>query len=144
MIGALWLVGGASALQLALTRDQLCGMSDLVAVVELTGVEHRWADDGRIERQIDLTVQRVVHGPPTDDLTLVLPGGTMGELSLWVEDVPDLAEHQPYLVLLKRHEQLGWSFLGGEGGAIPLALAEGHVGEPLAAALASLGACDAP
>lgn len=144
MIAPLWLVGSAGALQLALTREQLCAMSDLVAVVELTGIEHRWATDGGIERQADLTVQRVVHGPEVDDLSLVLPGGTMGELTLWIEDVPELVEHQPYLVLLKRHDTLGWTFLGGDGGAIPLALADGHAGEPLQAALASLGSCDAP
>ena len=87
-------LGGATtahALQMKLTRTELCSVADTVAVVDIVDLETRWAaaDNGGIERIAFADVTHAVRG--TDNsVQITLPGGTIGEVRHWVEDVPSL------------------------------------------------------
>jgi hypothetical protein len=138
MMSILWMVAGAHALQLDLSAAQLCGLSDRVIVAEVTSKEVLWASgaEGAIETHVWLTTLQVVTGKAPETIELVLAGGTIGELTHWVEDVPALAVDQTYLLFLKDTEA-GAIVIGGHKGAV----AVGPNGVALSTAVASVGAC---
>jgi hypothetical protein len=132
------------AMQQQVDRPTLCSLAKLVVVAEPTTIETQWAtgDRGGIERRAWLSVHQTVRGKAPDTIEIILPGGTMGEISQWVEDVPKLELDRPYLLFLGTHNERLLP-IGGEQGAIPLAIAPNKRGEDLANALKSLGDCRA-
>ena len=131
-----------SALRLAMPRAELCRHSVLVATGEVTGLETRWSGTrpGEIETHADVAVDRVLMGQvPEDDLVVVVPGGTLGDLVQWVEDAALLREDRRYLLLLHPVPG-GWAPVGGQEGAILLLGPQGD-GEAEDQALASLAGC---
>lgn len=134
----------AHASQIAWTRPQLCGMSSVVVVAEVTSTETRWAPgpDGGIETVVWLSPRESIKGLTPEPLALTLQGGRVGEVALWVEDQPALTLDHTYLFLLAE-SPAGLVVIGGERGAVPLAL-DGNEGESVTAAKASLGDCRAP
>ena len=141
---ALVLSDPVQAAQIAWTRPQLCGLSSVVVVAEVTSTETRWAPgpDGGIETIVWLAPREAVKGVVPEPLALVLLGGSLDGIGLWVEDQPALALDHTYLLLLSESDD-GLVVLGGERGAVPIAV-DGHEGETLAGAKSSLGACRAP
>lgn len=131
----------AWAVQRPTTLGELCARSALVVVGEVTGQESIFAADGsgRIETWVDVAVLRTLRGDPGPaPLRLSLPGGTVGDLRLTVEDTPVLATDARYLLLLApRADGAGWRVYGGEAGARPVQQAD-------AVTLADLGGCHAP
>lgn len=130
----------ASAGQVAVPRDALCGIADTVALVSITHVETRWAAGDGIERIARATVERVLRGDKRASFDVTLPGGTLGELTHWVEDVPKLAAGVRYVLFLDPAEK-GWTVVGGEAGAVRIASERSWRGEPIAPVLAELGGC---
>lgn len=127
-------------------RPQLCAWSDLAVVADVTGSDTRWAQGARgdLETVSDLAVVRVVRGAAPRDLFVRAPGGRLGSLVQRVEDAATLEVGGRYLLMLRRAEDGdGWRVVGGEVGAIAIAVAQGR-GEPEVSAVASLGACRAP
>jgi hypothetical protein len=140
----LGLVSSAFAAQIDWTRPQLCGLSTVVVVAEVTSTETRWAPgpDGGIETIVWFATREAVKGVAPEPLVLTLPGGRLGEIGHWVEDQPALTVDATYLLLLADTSE-GLKILGGERGAVPIAT-PGHEGEALDAAKRSLGDCRAP
>jgi len=136
---ALATTGGADAAQLALTRQELCEHSDRVVIAEVTDIETRWASRGRIEHLVHLSVEKTLAGSPHDDLELLLPGGTIGDLQYVVEHAPKLLVDARYLLFVSDRGDV----VGGEQGAIRITPAGAHVGESLETALQSVEACRA-
>ena len=141
---ALVLSEPVEAAQIAWTRPQLCGLSSVVVVAEVTSTETRWAPgpDGGIETIVWLSPREAVKGIVPAPLALVLQGGSVDGIVLWVEDQPALALDHTYLLLLSESDA-GLVVVGGERGAVPLAT-DGHEGETVLGAKASLGDCRAP
>ena len=136
----------AHALQLQMTRPELCGLSAHVVVGEVTDVETRWTEDGSIERTAHLAVGETVRGPATADLDLHLPGGTIGDTTVRVEDVPNLVANAQYLLFLAPDEQGRLVVIGGDQGVVritgPRSRTSGSFGgETLERALASVEVC---
>jgi len=134
----------ARALQLRVERPEICAQAALVALAEVTGQEARWttAATGGIETRFDLAVARSLKGRAPDDLVVVTPGGTMGELTQTVEDAAELQADRRYmLMLVPRPADDGYRVLGGEQGSIALRGDEPGPGESEQEALASLGGC---
>lgn len=127
----------AQALRVYQPRPVLCAQSDVVVIAEVTGITSRWSEGelGGLERIVDVSVHRVLRGPPTEGLSLLLPGGQLGALHEWVEDVAVLHEDARYLLLLTKGPQ-GFTVTGGADGAIALPW-----GTSEADAIASLGGC---
>lgn len=147
--GALSAYSPAEAAQLRLTRAELCTVSDLVLVAEVTSGETRWADGtaGGIERIRWVAVRHLVSGgtrpsQASNTVEVVLPGGTIGELTQWVEDVPELLGNSTYLLFLAETDG-ELRVVGGEQGAVRIAERTGQKGEPLARALSSVEVCHA-
>jgi hypothetical protein len=140
---ALCLASGAAwAAQVKVSRPQLCEVSDLVVLAEVTSGETRWATGtaGAIERVRWLHVHDLVRGSAGDTIEVILPGGTIGGTGQWVEDVPELLGNTTYLLFL---DVVGTSLqvIGGDQGAVRVARRPGERGEPIADVLASVEVC---
>ncbi len=141
----LLLPAGALAMQLQLTRPELCQLSHHVVVAEVTDISTQWTADegGGIERIAHVAVSDVVRGEQTKQLELVLPGGRMGELAQVVEDVPNLVTNGNYLLFVAPNMAGQLNVIGGDDGAVRITPTGAKVGETLKDALASVEVCRA-
>jgi hypothetical protein len=132
----------ASAVSIEVSRESLCDHATLVVVAEATGGASQWASGplGGIETWTDFSVGRVLVGTSPDPLSVVSPGGVIGQQRYSVEDAAVFVPDQRYLLLLAWHNG-GWRPVGGEHGAIPVRRNAQGRGEDEAAAIASLGVC---
>lgn len=105
--------------------------ADLIVLVEPTSAECRYTvdQDWALETQVWLAPLASWKGTAPADLSLVLPGGTLGTLGVTVEDVPSLPVDQPVVLLLVETPG-GWIVLDGELGAIPVRYQEHGEGRP--------------
>ncbi len=140
---ALW-ASPSEAMQLEVTRAQLCGVSAAVALVEVGEIETHWASgpDGGIERHALVEVQQVIKGAAPKGATIVLPGGEIENLRHWVEDVPELEVGARYVVFLNKLAE-GYEVIGGEAGAIQVASATDWRGEAVDDVIVSMEGCHA-
>lgn len=135
----------AQALQIEMSRAELCQVSDLVVVGEVTSGETQWASnapEGAIERLRWVRVTDAVRGAASGTLEVVLPGGTIGDLTHWVEDVPELMSNARYLLFLHEVDG-GLQIIGGEQGAVRIARSATEQGERIEALLEELEVCRA-
>lgn len=135
----------AEAIQLDLSRPELCALSHHVVVGEVTDLETRWTADegGGIERVVHVAVADRVLGPRGDTLEVTLPGGQIGDVGHWVEDVPQLLVNGRYLLFLATAMDGSLQVIGGDRGAVRITKAGARLGEPLDQALASVEVCRA-
>ena len=117
-------LGGPSlAMQLQMTPHQLCGLSDLVIIAEVTSSEAYWAaagDEPLIETRLWLSMERAAAGQGPDTVELVVPGGTVGDDTMKHSETPELAIDRRYLLFLQRTEDGSFRQIGAEQGAVPL------------------------
>ena len=109
----------ARAMRIPWSPQVRCDRAELVLAAEVTGLSPRWAEgvDGGIETVVDLHPLGLAKGRVGSELVLVLPGGRMGDIELWVEDVPSLALDQRYLLYLRVGPDGRHRVVGGEEGA---------------------------
>ena len=141
-LGAMWIAVSASAMQMDVTPAQLCSISTAVVVGEVTDIETRWVEgeQGAIERLAAVSVQQTPYGSLDQDIVVTLPGGTLNGLVHWVEDVPKLQVDTAYMMTLEQRDGR-WMVIGGEAGAVQLAVGEHRMGVPLDRALKTLRGC---
>lgn len=132
----IWFAVSAWGSMPELDRPTLCARAELAVVAEVTTVEPRWTAQGTIETHVWLAVDRAVRGSAPETIEVVTSGGTIGQLTHWVEHAPALVRDRRYLLLLAPIPG-AWRVVGGELGAIAL----GADGEDEAAAVTSLGGC---
>jgi hypothetical protein len=108
-----------------------------VAIGEVTGLETSWKED-QLVTLADFSVQRLLKGPAGDSLSILLPGGQLGELRQSISEAPRLEVDHRYLLLLQPGEG-GYTVVGGPDGVLPL----GWEKESEKAAIAGLGGCGA-
>lgn len=146
-VAALTLHPTAHALQMKLTRSDLCKVSDLVVVGTVAHQDTAWAatPEGGLERRTLVSASHTLRGAKVSQAEVLLPGGELNGFRHWVEDVPDLEIGATYLLFLGRTAE-GWNVLGGDQGAVRV-VTPGTVGfgdgEPLSAVLASVEGCHA-
>ena len=89
-----------------LDRPTLCSLAKSVVIAEPTSSGTQWAagDRGGIERRTWLSVAQSLRGQTGDTLEVILPGGSIGGISQWVEDVPTLEMDKTYLLFLGEHK----------------------------------------
>lgn len=133
------LLDPAQAAQVELTRAELCAHAERVVVGEVTDVEHRPTADDSIERRVHLAVRQTVKGEKSDDVTVTIPGGTLGEVTVWVEHSPVFLTEATYLLFVDERGGV----VAGEQGAVRITAPNALKGETLEQALASVEACDA-
>lgn len=139
------LASPAHALQPEMTLGEVCEISDYVILGEVTSGETRWAShapDGAIERIRWVRPIDVLRGRIQGTVEVVLPGGTMGELTHWVEDVPELLTNTQYVLFLYETDN-GLQIIGGEQGAQRVARSATEKGMTLEAIRKELEVCRA-
>jgi len=84
--------GGAGALIAECgDRDYIARVSDYIIEGSVEKVEAMWNQDkSQILTYTDLSIEKYIKGAPFPQkkLKIVTPGGTVGEISQWVEDQP--------------------------------------------------------
>jgi len=138
---ALLVASPAAALQLQLSRPALCSIADRVLIGEVTSDEVHWTEEGGIARRAWIAVERDLRGHGEDTAELMLPGGVIGDIEHWVEDVPNLRMDGRYMLFLRDNPDGSYSVLGGDQGAVLVAPPAGGEGEAFIEALASVGRC---
>lgn len=131
----------ATAMQMTLTRPQLCDVSHRVVFAEVTDLETVWADADGIERHAFVSVSDTVKGTKVDSLIIDLPGGQIGEVGHWVEDVPNLMVNGRYLLFLAPNMEGDLTVIGGEQGAVRITKEGARIGETMTEALTSVEVC---
>ena len=134
--------GVAHAALIYQTYEELCEQSSAVVVAEVTSIETRPGLRHDVETEVWFSVHEAVRGEMTD-FSLVIAGGDLGEVKLWVEDTPKFSEDHTYLILLSRDEEGALQVQGKEGGVIELRTTGQRGGIPKAHALKKLGRCRA-
>lgn len=132
----------SEAMQMEVTPSQLCGISDAVVIGDVVDIETAWAagGSGGVERHVQIAVTDVARGSQQRSVSVLLPGGTIGQLHHFVEDVPELKFGQRYMLFLDQTEA-GWQIIGGDAGAVPITTPQSWVGVSRETALSSLGGC---
>jgi hypothetical protein len=134
----------SEALQLDLTREEICQVVPTVVVATVGDLETLWAPgiEGGLETRVWLSEISSIKGAGFAAGELVLPGGTLGELTHWVEDVPTLQLGQSYMFFLTTDLEGETRLVGGARGAVMIRQQDNGPGELLDSALDSLGGCD--
>jgi len=133
----LWVPQGSLAAQVALTRPQICEHAHRIVVGEVTDIEARIGSEDRIERRVQLRVERTLKGPVSDEAVVTAPGGTLGGISLWVEHSPVFLTEARYLLFLSADGTV----VAGEQGSVRITRPGAFVGETLDSAVQSLEGC---
>ena len=133
----LLLSDGALAAQVHMTRAELCEVADRVVIGEVTDIETRPSADDSIERMVHLSIRQTVKGDASDDLVVTVPGGTLGEVSLWVEHSPVFLSDATYMLFIAPDG----SVVAGEQGTVRITGPNALKGESLEQALESVEVC---
>ena len=145
----LWFVllaGRGEAMQVDLPPCALYHLSSVVLLGEVSSQEARWTSggDGGIETVVDVWLIDAWKGTvETEWVEVALPGGEIGDLGQFVEDVPSLWNGRSYVFFLVRSAQGTWTVAGGERGAVPVPRSP-DADASLQALRSALEACDAP
>ncbi|MFA7199085.1 MAG: hypothetical protein WC093_07315, partial [Methanoculleus sp.] len=119
----------AAALMVDLSPSYLAGQSDAIATGTITSVESRWDEAGTgIETVVSFSVGETLAGGLPENSVLVVPGGTVDGITLWVEDVPVFSPGESVGLFLKQSPDGFYLPVGLLQGVVPLA------GEPAAKA----------
>ena len=146
LIGLLVLAPAAMAMQMKLSRTDLCALSHQVVFGQVTDVETRWSagTEGGIERVVRVVVSDTVKGDKTSEVEVLLRGGQIGEIGQWVEDVPQLMVNGEYLLFLAPGlNDARLQVVGGDFGAVRITPRGARIGEPLERALKTMEVCRA-
>ncbi len=96
--------GSAGAVMVELDPATLTALSDATVIGTVRSVESRWAaDGGTIETVVRFTVDETVAGAdPGDTVSIIVAGGTVGDVTQWVEDEPSFFPGQEAGLFLTR------------------------------------------
>jgi hypothetical protein len=114
------LVAGAQALTIPIDDAALAAGADEIVRGEITGVHAGWtADHTQIVTTASVRVKGRAKGSGADTLTLSVPGGTVENVTQWVEDQPTLLPGTEAFVFVK-HGGEGDRVYGGQRGIVPV------------------------
>ena len=112
----------ASALMVELSPSYLAGQSDAIATGTVISVESRWDEGGTaIETVVSFSVDRTLAGRLPESPVLVVPGGTVDEITQWVEDVPVFLPGENVGLFLRERPDGSYLPVGLSQGVVPLA-----------------------
>ncbi len=88
---------------MALSFDELAAQAHRVVVGDVASVQARWSADGKkIETVIEISVEvEVTNASGSATVRIVQPGGTIGEVGLWVGGMPEFRQGDRVLVFLR-------------------------------------------
>lgn len=96
----------AAALMVEIPFTDLVSGADSVVIGTVTSVESRWNEDQTfIRTYASVSVERHVTGAPVDStITIVVDGGTVDGITLWVSDTPTFHPGMRAGFLLRKEE----------------------------------------
>ncbi len=114
------LASGAQALMIPMDDAALATGADEVVRGEIADVRAGWnADHTAIVTTASVKVKGRAKGNGADTLSLTVPGGTVDNVTLWVEDEPVLVAGTEAFVFVK-HGAKGSRVYGGSQGVVPV------------------------
>jgi hypothetical protein len=86
-----------------LDLEDLADGAEIIIIGQVENIRCEWGlDQGTIYTIASLRIMEILKGHPNDrNLVIQIPGGTIGELSLSVSDMPDFGEQEDVLVFLR-------------------------------------------
>lgn len=106
--------GIASALVLELSLKELTLGADRIAIGAVSDLHSRWEPDGLIYTYVTIHPdQHLMGGTASDELTVKVPGGRVGRITLRVSDAPRFIPGERVLVFLKVDDSNVYRSLGG-------------------------------
>jgi hypothetical protein len=94
--------GQVSASMLKMTLEDLVTGAELIVVGEVTDIACYEEGKGNIYTQVILLVERIIKGDCGQEVVIRVPGGEVGNIVLWVEDMPGFARDERVLVFLQK------------------------------------------
>ncbi|MFL5319368.1 MAG: hypothetical protein ACJ790_06905 [Myxococcaceae bacterium] len=92
---------------------ELSAAADVVVRAKVTSVQSRWTDDHRrIVTDIQLEVLEAMKGSPAGTVTVVQPGGVVGDIGQRVDGVAEFKEGEECVVFLERRGQKVFAVVG--------------------------------
>lgn len=99
-------VPASAAVYRTVTVEEAARSSDAVVRGAVTHRASRYADGGsRIVTDVEITVASAWKGDPGAKVTVTVPGGEVGEVGMWVDAAPVLAEGDEVVLFLARRGQ---------------------------------------
>lgn len=100
--------------------------AEVIVRATVSRVESRWnGDHSRILTQVDLAVAEVLKGPDSQTVTLILPGGIVGDLGQHVAGVPSFQRGEDVVLFLSPHGGRAFRITGFSQGKYRLERGEG-------------------
>lgn len=98
-----------------LDLEALTSMGQVILVGKVEALQSRWNDDrSLILTDVRLSVEQVVKGSADQkEITVVVPGGQVGDVGQTVSAVPRFAEGERVLLFLERDEKGAFQVVGG-------------------------------
>ena len=96
-------MGASAAVAVPASVEELARTSDAVVHGRVRSVGARWSSDGRrIFTRVEVEVATVLLGSAPSRLTVVVPGGVVGDLGQRVDGAAAFAGHEEVVVFLER------------------------------------------
>lgn len=111
---ALFVLSATSALAImekALNLEELAAEAAQIVLGRVTSVTSYWnADKTEIHTTVKVSVETYMKGRGGKEIAFEIPGGEVGDIGLWVEDVPVFAEGEEVILFLQEGEfpLVGW------------------------------------
>jgi hypothetical protein len=112
-LGVALVVGGVvSAVSVRpLTLEELCGGAEEIVFARVASARSAWVDQ-RIETTVTLAVHESWKGAPSGTVEVVVPGGTVGNVTMRASEAPTFREKDDVVAFLRkrngRNEVYGW------------------------------------
>lgn len=112
----------ATGMMIDLPYSYLIEHSDAIVTGNVISVESRWNDNGTgILTEVIISVDRIILGDLPNDPVLIFDGGTVGNVTQWVEGVPIIFKGDYLGLFLNEHPDGTYRTVGLSQGLIPLA-----------------------
>ena len=108
----------AQALMLEMSAEDLAGGADSIIVGTVTGFSSSWnSEKTKIYTEVRVVVEENHKGPAgRNEVTVIVPGGRVGEITHWVEDAPCFIVGERVKMYLKKADAAGLRTMGREDG----------------------------
>jgi len=108
------LAADAAARTVPMSVDRMAGHAHRVVVAQVTSVQPRTDAAQGVVTEVELLTERLLKGVAPAAFTLVVPGGTVGEITVWVSDTPAMAVGERVVLFLDASDRV----VAGEHGCL--------------------------
>ncbi len=104
---SLWFTGPTEALRLKTTWGERVDLSEKIVRAEVVSVKSGWnAEKTLINTDVILLVDEYLKGNGPKEITIKIPGGTVGDKTQWVSDTPHFNTGDHMVIFLETSGQI--------------------------------------